>query len=545
MRTPAGSTGTDAFRILLVILIFGLGAGGISAQDSPNSELESLRKEIDELRRRDAAREAELARLKSQVEALLQAVGPAAAGGGPVSPVGPPAQAPPGPESDQAALDAALQAPAGTAVSAAPGVPVAPSPEPITDASRRAGFLNLINLSLDGMIAGGGSTATDDELASLEGGGHDPKHRGFTFQQAEISLMGAVDPYFAAEAHIVFTSGGVELEEAFATTQALPAGLQVKAGYFLSEFGRVNPTHPHAWNWLDQPVIATRLFGPDGMRSAGLRAGWLAPLPWYSELQVTLQNAGGETMTSFLASPSAAGGHAHGKSAGFLNPVPDLVLHEEEGGEGATGIGGRPLLEREVASLGDLAWLLRWKNAWDFSPAVSAQWGLSGMTGPNATGPDGRTWLYGTDLVVKWRPPANRRGWPFLTWESELMARQYRASAYFDDDDPDNVIDLPEATLKDWGFYSQILYGFRYLWAAGVRLEHASGSGESVGGRENDSYRDNRFRFSPLLVWQPSEFSRLRFQYNYDRAGHLAAQDAHSFWLGLEFLIGAHPVHQY
>jgi hypothetical protein len=111
------------------------------------------------------------------------------------------------------------------------------------------------------------------------------------------------------------------------------------------------------------------------------------------------------------------------------------------------------------------------------------------------------------------------------------MARQYKASAFFDDDDPDNVIDLPAETLKDWGFYSQLLYGFRSLWAAGVRLEHASGSGESVGGRGNDPYRDNRFRFSPLLVWQPSEFSRLRLQYNYDRP--TTGRQGRPLWLGL------------
>ena len=510
-----------------MILIVGLGAGGISAQDAPKSELESLRQEIEELRRRDAAREAELARLKFQVEALLRAVGPAAAAGGSAAArPAPPAPAPPAPESDQAALDAALQAPAetaGTAAPAAAGSP--PRPAPAADASRPAGFLNLVNLSLDGMVAAGGSTATDDELADLEGGGHDPNRRGFTFQQAEISLMGAVDPYFAAEAHIVFTSGGVELEEAFAATQALPAGLQVKAGYFLSEFGRMNPTHPHAWSWLDQPVIATRLFGPDGMRSAGLRAGWLAPLPWYSEFQVTLQDASGETMPSFLASPSTGeAGHAHSKSAGFLLPVPGLVLHEEEGGEGRHR-------NRRAASPGPGGGEPRGPG---LAAALEERLGLlAGGVRPVGDLRHDRPQLHRPGrphLAVRHRPGGEvaAGGQParlaFPDVGAELMARQYRASAFFDDDDPDQVIDLPEETLKDWGFYSQVLYGFRYLWAAGVRVEHASGSGESVGGRENDPYRDNRFRFSPLLVWQPSEFSRLRFQYNYDRADHLAAR---------------------
>ena len=46
-------------------------------------------------------------------------------------------------------------------------------------------------------------------------------------------------------------------------------------GQFLTEFGRINPTHPHAWAWLDQPVIEARVFGPDGMRRPrrAVRAG--------------------------------------------------------------------------------------------------------------------------------------------------------------------------------------------------------------------------------------------------------------------------------
>ena len=49
-----------------------------------------------------------------------------------------------------------------------------------------------------------------------------------------------------------------------------------------------------------------------------------------------------------------------------------------------------------------------------------------------------------------------------------------------------------------------------------------------------------------MIQWRLSEFSRVRFQYNYDHADHLPDhQDAHSFWIGLEFLIGAHPAHKY
>jgi hypothetical protein len=311
------------------------------------------------------------------------------------------------------------------------------------------------------------------------------------------------------------------LEEAFLTTQALPYGLQLEAGQFFTEFGQINPQHPHQWHWQDQPVINTRLFGPDGLRQTGVRLGWLTPLPWFSELHVGVQNANGETAASFLANDE------------FFEERP---------------IGGRPFVERDVRNLGDLLYLSRWANSWNVSDAVTTKFGVSGLYGQNASGPGGYTWIYGADHKLTWRPTNNFRGWPFFLWQSEAMGRTYRADRFFDNSDPENVIDLPRQTLRDWGFYTQTLYGFRYGWATGLRYEYASGSGASVlayDGRKNDPFRDDRHRISPLLAWHPSEFSRIRLQYNYDRADHLDRQDAHSVWLGVEFFYGAHPAHKY
>jgi hypothetical protein len=384
--------------------------------------------------------------------------------------------------------------------------------------------LKLIDISMDALFAAGTSTEDDESLQTLQGGGHDPRKRGFTVQNVELSLMGAIDPYLTGESHIIFfldpltNETEVELEEIFLTTQALPYGLQLEAGHFFTEFGRLNPRHPHQWHWQDQPVINTRLFGPDGMRGPGFRLGWLTPLPWFSELHIGAQNANGETMASFLAN--------------------DEFFEER-------AIGGRPFVDRGVRTLEDLVYLARLDNSWDLTDEVTAKLGLSGLYGPNATGPEADTWIYGADLLVKWRPATNERGWPFLVLESEVMQRDYEAASIFDDSDPAGVIDLPARILRDWGLYSQLLYGFHPGWAAGVRYEYATGSGESVGGRDDDPFRDNRQRISPLLVWHPSEFSRLRLQYNYDRADHLVDEEAHSVWLGVEFMYGAHPAHTY
>jgi outer membrane murein-binding lipoprotein Lpp len=449
----------------------------------------------------------------------------------------------------RAARDEAREAPEPSPPGVA-GTAVQPSPsEGGAILSHRVGRANLqlLDIALDTLFSFGWSDASDADLETLQGGEHDPRQRGFNLQQVELSFLGAVDPYMTGEAHLVFflDSEGesrFELEEAFLTSQLLPFGLtergvQIEAGHVLTEFGRINPTHPHAWDWQDQPVILTRLFGGDGMRAPGIRAAWLTPLPWFSELQLGAQNAKGETMVSFLAN--------------------DEVFEERP-------VGGRPFADPGVHGLSDLVYLARWVNGIDLSETTTAQLGLSGLFGPNATGSSARTRIAGADLVLKWRPLASERGWPFVTWQSEFAFRDYEADAFFgcpeepDDDGgcPVAPVTLGSETLRDWGFYSQLLWGFRRGWSTGLRLEYATGSGDDVTfdevdgaftslSRNDDPFRDDRLRVSPLLAFHPSEFSRLRLQYNWDRAKHLDERNAHSVWAGVEFLFGAHPAHAF
>lgn len=423
------------------------------------------------------------------------------------------------------ALDEALQnlqqaQQPSTVPAGAPQAPASSTPQ-----------IKLIDVSLDGLFALGGSTVSDADLPTLNGGGHDPRKRGVTVQNVELSLVGAVDPYFKVETHLIYFldpetgESEFELEEAFAVSTALPAGLQLKAGQFFTEFGRINPRHPHQWDWENAPVINTRLFGPDGMRGPGVRLSWLTPLPWYSDLLASIQNANGETMSSFFA-------------------------NEEFFGE--RPVGGRPFVDSSVKSLGDLAYLLRNENSFDLSETTSAAVGVSATFGPNATGDDGNTLIYGADLVAKWRPLDNFRGWPFVIWQTEVMTRKYDASSAFIENDPtitgDDVV-LPRETLHDSGLYSQLLWGFSHGWAAGLRYDYADGTGPTYDPTgapiADDPFRDTRHRVSPLLMWQPSEFSRVRLQYDYDHADWLEGDEAHSVWLGFEFLIGSHPAHKY
>jgi hypothetical protein len=399
--------------------------------------------------------------------------------------------------------------------------------------------LQLLDLSVDVLSSVGTSNVEDETLESLQGGGHDPRRRGFNLSNLELSLLGAVDPYFDGEVHLIYFldaegESQFELEEAFATTRMLPFGLeehglQLELGQMFTEFGRINPKHPHAWDWQDQPVVLTRFFGEDGMRGIGARADLLLPVPWFSQLQASIQNAQGETMFSFDSS--------------------DEAFEERP-------IGGRPFASAGTRSFDDMVYLLRLVNGFDISETWTTQFGLSGLYGPNATGSGGETWIYGADLLLKWVPITSDRGWPFVKIEGEIAQRRYEADSFDGCLDPEEdpcltPVALPSETLDDWGAFLQLLYGFRRGWSAGLRGEYATGSGGNNADldylRDEDPFRDDRLRVSPLLVYQPSEFSRIRLQYNYDQADFLDGSDgpAHGVWLGFEWLFGSHPAHPF
>jgi hypothetical protein len=241
-----------------------------------------------------------------------------------------------------------------------------------------------------------------------------------------------------------------------------------------------------------------------------------------------IQNADHETAASFLGEA----GHRHGDDGSEEN---------EEGFEET--VGGWPRSDREPDGLEDYLYLVRSENSAGLPGGAAAMLGLSGLFGPNAAGEDTRTAIYGADLTLAWRPDAGPNGAPVVEWKTEIMRRDYETAGsevVFADGEPES---LPAATLDDWGLYSQVVWGFAPGWSAGLRVEYATADGEGAEPRDEDPNRDDRTRIAPLLTWRPSGFSRLRLQYNYDRADHLEDEEAHTVWLGLELLYGDHAPH--
>lgn len=326
----------------------------------------------------------------------------------------------------------------------------------------------------------------------MQSGGHDPTTNGFNLQQVELSLGGAVDPYFRYDGNLVFSAFGVEVEEAFATTLALPARLQVRAGQLLTRFGRHNPTHPHSWAFVDQPFPIGRVFGGEGNRGLGVEASWLAPLPWSVELVVSETMAGGEsTARSFY---------------------------------GATDLG--------VSSPQDLQGTAALKQFFPLGTDTSLAWGLSFATGPNATGRANRTEIYGTDLFLKYRPLSGGRS-TVVSLEGEALWRRRQ---------------VPEDVLADWSAFSQVQWRFLPRWGVAGRHEWGSPArgldGEVADDPLDPTWTADRHRAAAALTFWPTEFSRLRLQGSADLGGWLETPEYAAF-LALEVSAGAHGAHAF
>lgn len=316
-------------------------------------------------------------------------------------------------------------------------------------------------------------------------GGHDPSKNGFNLQQLELSIGSAVDPFWRFDGNLVFSQYGVEVEEAYATSTALPSNLQVRAGQFLTRFGRLNATHPHSWEFVDQPLVLGKFFGGEGSRGLGTELSWLSPLPWYLEIVGSASEAqGASTARSFFG----------GTDLGVRGPE-DLQL------TGAV------------------------KQFFPFGPDWSLAWGLSGAFGPNATGRSNRSEIYGTDLYLKYRPLRDG-DWTIVSFTTEAMARRRQ---------------VPGGVLRDEGLYTTLFWRFDQQWGTALRYEAVTGtSGDML----DPEWTGLRQRTSANLTYWPTEFSRIRLQASAD-APEWKARPVYGVFLAFETVIGAHGPHKF
>jgi hypothetical protein len=344
------------------------------------------------------------------------------------------------------------------------------------------------------------SSLSKDELKSRNSPGfigpqEPPLREGFNLREAEIGFFAPVDPYFNLYVTLPVTENGIELEEAYFVTTSLPAGLQFKGGKFKSGFGRFNAVHPHAWDFVDAPLPYKIFFGGEGegLIEKGAQLTYLPNLPIYMILGVEVLQGDNDT----LFGPDAGSGpHAY---TGFVKSSLDF------GGSHSILFGGSVVGGKTKTT--------------SFAPDTELQ---------------GDTVLYGLEFTYKWRPSR----WRSFILQSEYLYRHQTG------DLTDTVALTTDSLKRDQdGFYVQALYQIN-RWRIGVRFDRmAIFQDEVVRAGEKINYSGQPYRATGALEFNPTEFSRIRLQYNYDKSN--PNKENQEVFLQFLIAVGAHGAHAY
>jgi hypothetical protein len=342
------------------------------------------------------------------------------------------------------------------------------------------------------------STLSQQELESRSAPGllnpqEAPFKEGFNLRAVELGFFAPVDPYFNLYATLPVTEDGIELEEAYFVTTSLPAGLQFKGGKFKSGFGRFNAFHPHAWDFVDAPLPYKLFFGGEGegLTEKGAQLTYLPNLPIYTILGAEVLQGDNET----LFGPDG-GLHAY---TGFVKSSLDLGANHSILFGGSV-VGGKT-------------------NTGSFAPDTELK---------------GDSVLYGLEFTYKWRPSRRQS---FIV-QSEYLYRHQTG-------DLTDTVALTTESLKrnQDGFYVQALYQID-RWRIGARFDRmAIFKDEVLLAGEKQSYSGQPYRATGALEFNPTEFSRIRLQYNYDKSDPNKLNQ--EIFLQFILAVGAHGAHAY
>src|SRR6187399_2985909 len=396
---------------------------------------------------------------------------------------------------------------------AAPAVPAPePVPAPETPAPKSAGGASAFNPAIS-LILGGSYTSTsrdpaDWHIAGFPPAGDEigPGERSFNLGESELTFSASIDPYFSGVLTAAITGDNeIAVEEAFVRTTALPDGFTGKMGRFFSGFGYLNEVHAHAWDFVDQPLIYQAMFGGQS-RQDGVQVKWLAPTDLFIEL-------GAE----------AGNGDSYPATRGAGNGLNAAALFAHVGGDVGDNTSWRAGL------------------SWIDSQAEDRAGGIADASGnplfESFTG-DAHTWV--VDGVIKWAPSPRRQ----LKVQGEYLHREESGEIA----DATGLLLADDYLNRQSGWYLQSVYQFTPRWRVGARYDSLDSGTPHYTLAPDGLLSMSPDRLSLMLDWNPSEFSRLRAQYDWDNArddGPGLKDGDRVLRLQYIYGIGAHGAHKY
>ena len=341
---------------------------------------------------------------------------------------------------------------------------------------------------------------SSDATGNARPGGFD------VFQRSvELNVAAAVDPFATgyavinASADAATGEAALDVEEAALQTTSLPGNLELKAGRFFGEFGRLAYIHDHELPFVNRPLVLDEYIGGES-QSDGAQLNWLAPIDHYVSATVGI------------------GDHFGGDDPNPENPGPYRPF---------TG----------------LNFWGRLSSYWDLTSNWQLEAGVSGLINPREEDrggailqPNGVTTLTekerrlaGVDFKLSYVPLQDNQFRRF-DWGTEIL---YSDNPYLNDPDgiPSNGDEF-ENSVGSLGMYSYASYKWSRQWSGGFLFGYA---------QSPFNHSDQTYEYSPFITFALSHWNQLRLQYthtSHDAVSGLKPDDA--VYLQWAWIIGAH-----
>jgi hypothetical protein len=332
---------------------------------------------------------------------------------------------------------------------------------------------------------------------------------GFNLNYAELGFTGTVDPYLDAAVFLHFYDGGVEIEEAYLTSRNLPYNLRLRGGKFLSDFGRQNNQHHHAWSFSEMPLVYEAFLGNHGIQEIGAQLQWIAPTSNY--LMFGIEALQGKN------------GYMFGHEA-ISNPNDEDIL-SSSASQPSLFVG----YVKTSADIGDTTILAG-------ASIARGKSRINDEEHPFA----GESTLYGVDLTLKHFFDS----YSSLTWQSEWLYRDIKGVEFHDDGsgfEPENL------RKKQAGYYTQLVYAPDQSWRMGLKYDNIY-KNDVIKEGNNLHQPKNMDQYSAMVEYHSSEFARYRLQYTHSNAlfnEDNQRQNLDSLIFSVNIALGRHNAHPF
>ncbi|MFA9460223.1 hypothetical protein [Thiohalorhabdus methylotrophus] len=359
-----------------------------------------------------------------------------------------------------------------------------------------------------------------------DGHGHGGEAQGFNLKPTELFFSASVDPYFDAFVQaVILDDGGVNLEEAYFTTRALPAGLQAKGGKFLSGFGYHNEKHRHQWEFMEQNLPYKYLLGAHGIMDTGAQLTWTPATPFYTRFGVEALQGDQEVVGRFDGEEAIEDARLNADLAERLGTPEDGPRLFTVFAELAPNLGYSHELLLGVSGL----------FATDHQELHSE---------PVSHILSGESWVAGAEAVYAYDAP-DQYGKGDLKLSAEYLYAVKDLEVAYHAANP--AAEGAKREFTEDGFYVQGRYGFAANWRAGARYEMVGLTNEKkVGKPGQPAEYDSSSRVSANLTWTPSHFTRIQAQWSRPRiATGDGYETANQYYLRYILSMGQHGAHDF